>query len=60
MAKSPVKEKKPARSGLKLPVIPREETQRTLEDAFTAGAIYKEAKELKRKALMAKSEIEVS
>ena len=58
--KSPKKEKKAVRSGLKLPVVPKEETQKTLEDAFTAGALYKEAKELKRKALMAKKEIKVN
>ena len=47
------------RSGLKLPVVPKESTQQTLEDAFTAGALYKEAKELKKKALIAKKKIEV-
>ena len=40
--------------------LPKDKTQKTLEDAFTAGALYKEAKELKRKALAAQEEIEVS
>ena len=43
-----------------MPIIKKDETQKTLEDAFTAGALYKEAKELKRKALIAKKKIEVS
>ena len=43
-----------------MPIFQKEETQKTLEDAFTAGALYKEAKELKRKALIAKKKIEVS
>ena len=42
-----------------MPAFEKDETQRTLEDAFTAGALYKEAKELKKKALIAKKQIEV-
>ena len=57
--KSPAKEKKTSKGGLKLPAFEKDETQRTLEDAFTAGALYKEAKELKKKALIAKKQIEV-
>ena len=38
---------------------PIEQTQRTLQDAFRAGAVLKEAKDLKRKALQAKEQIEV-
>ena len=58
--KSPAKEIKISKGGLKLPIVGKDETQRTLEDAFTAGALYKEAKELKKKALIAKKQIEVS
>ena len=47
-------------SGLKMPVIPKAEGQQTLEEAFKAGAIHQEAKEIKKKALMAKEKIEVN
>ena len=43
-----------------MPAVPKQGGQRTLEDAFTAGALYREAKELKKKALNAKSRIEVN
>ena len=46
-------------SGLKMPVIPKAEGQQTLEEAFKAGVVHQEAKEIKRKALMAKKKIEV-
>ena len=48
------------KNGLKLKVAPKGPNQRTLEDAFTAGVVYKQAKELKRQALKAKSTIEVN
>ena len=42
-----------------MPVIPKAEGQQTLEEAFKAGVVHQEAKEIKRKALMAKKKIEV-
>lgn len=40
--------------------MPVDQTQRTLQDAFKAGEVLKEAKDLKRKALQAKELIEVN
>ena len=59
VAKSPRSSPTKKRSGFK-PQIPKAEGQQTLEEAFQAGALYQEAKEIKKKALMAKDEIEVS
>ena len=53
-------ESKPKKGGLKIQELPIENTQRTLQDAFRAGEVLKEAKDLKRKALQAKEQIEVN
>ena len=48
------------RSGWKIQVAPTGNAQMTLEAAFDAGRLVKEARQLKRKALMEKDEIEVT
>ena len=48
------------RSGWKVQVDPKGGAQLTLEAAFDAGRLVKEARQLKRKALMEKDEIEVT
>ena len=59
--KSPKKKAETAkRSGWKIQVAPKGDAQLTLEAAFDAGRLVKEARQLKRKALMEQDEIEVT
>ena len=57
--KSPKTDSKTKRSGWKIQVSPRGEAQMTLEAAFDAGRLVREAKKLKRKALE-QDQVEVS
>ena len=50
--KSPRSESKTKRSGWKIQVSPQGDAQMTLEAAFDAGKLVREAKMLKRKALL--------
>ena len=58
--KSPSKGSNTKRSGWKIQVSPQGDGQRTLEAAFDAGRLVREAKKMKRKALTDQDEIEVS
>ena len=57
--KSPKRDSKAKRSGWKIQVLPKGEAQLTLEAAFDAGRLVREAKKLKRKALE-QDQVEVS
>ena len=57
--KSPKKDSKSKRSGWKIQVSPQGDAQMTLEAAFDAGRLVREAKKLKRKALE-QDQVEVS
>ena len=48
------------RSGWKIQVSPKGDAQMTLEASFDAGRLVREAKKLKRKALLEQDQIDVS
>ena len=58
--KSPRQESSTKRSGWKIKVSPKGDGQRTLEAAFDAGKLVREARKMKRKALMEQDQIEVN
>ena len=58
--KSPSSESRTKRSGWKIQVSPQGDAQMTLEAAFDAGRLVREAKMLKRKAHLEQDQITVS
>ena len=58
--KSPKVDSNKKRSGWKIQVSPQGDAQMTLEASFDAGRLVREAKMLKRKALLEQDQIEVT
>ena len=57
--KSPRQGSNTKRSGWKIQVSPKNDGQQTLEAAFDAGRLVREAKKMKKRALIEQDQVEV-